>query len=274
MARQWISIEKAAAKYQISGGRIYNWCCKRKVTFSEIDNDLFIDENSLMECLDRNIRFSLEQNELNRHMEEKLQASKENLFLLQSLKELTPIIRILIEELSLLIRSDERREFFRFIALEGSLKEYAVNNHKSQREAQDLFQGLVLEIRKQAKFIRDYKEVNIFLKARLKSYEIQESKKGTDNAAEKVTLTENIVALLNTSICELGFTMRVQRALAPTDIDTLRDLLLIIRARGFRILSVLKGIGKISQMEIENRLRELNILDDQGNCDLYKYLGE
>lgn len=266
--RQWISIEEAATKYQVPVSRVYNWCNKQEITFSEIDGYLLLDENSLIDCIERGIRLSLSQEELKKRMEEKLLESKEKLFLLRSLKELSPTISVLIKELAQLIRNDERREFFLFIALEGSLKEYADRNHQSDREAQEAFKGLVLEIKKQAQFLRDYKEENIFLKSRLRSYELHDRKK----EANQVIITEEITALLNTSISELGFNIRTQRALALTNMETLRHLLLFTLEYGFKKLRLLRQFGESSQANVEERLEELGILDAEGNCKLYKYI--
>lgn len=278
--RQWISIEEVATKYQIPAKRVYNWCNKQEITFSEIDGYLLLDENSLIDCIERGIRLSLSQEELEKRMEEKLLESKEKLFLLQSLKELTPTIRVLIKELAWLIRSDERRELFLFIALEeGSLKDYADRNHQSDREVQKVFEGLVFEIKRQAQFLRNYKEENIFLKARLRSYEINgrkekvpERKRSEEEESNQIVISEKITALLNTSINELGFNIRAQRALVLTDMETLRHLLHFTHKYGFKKLQCLRQLGARSQANIEARLKELDILDAEGNCELYKYL--
>lgn len=274
MKRQWIGIEEAATKYQVSSRRIYKWCDKRKVTFTEIDDYLLLDENSLIEYIEHDIRCGLNREELQKRMEEELKQDKEKLFVLQSLKDLTPIIRILIEELSNLIRNNERRELFLFITLQGSLKEYAAQHHKSTHEAQGMFQSLVLEVKNQAQYLRDYKELNIFLNSRLKSYELSARTKGEVKESDKPQLTENINALLNTPICELGFNTRVQHAFALTNMETLRHLLLFTRTNGFKKLCSLRQFGSTSQANVEFRLKELNILDAEGNCELYQYLDE
>ena len=56
-----------------------------------------LDENSLTDCLERNIRFSLSEEEHKRRMDEKMKENEEEFFLLQSLKELTPLIRLIIK---------------------------------------------------------------------------------------------------------------------------------------------------------------------------------
>ena len=46
--KQWIGIEEAAKKYQVSSRRINTWCKKQEITCSEIDHYLMLDEDSLL----------------------------------------------------------------------------------------------------------------------------------------------------------------------------------------------------------------------------------
>lgn len=44
MAKQWIGIEKAVDKYQLSAEQIYKWSKGSEVTFTKVDNYLLLDE--------------------------------------------------------------------------------------------------------------------------------------------------------------------------------------------------------------------------------------
>ena len=102
-------------------------------------------------------------------MDEKMKENEEEFFLLQSLKELTPLIRLIIKELAGMIRNDERRQLFLYTVLQGNIKDFSVRKRMKYRQAQKAFEGLVQEIKSQAGFLRTYKEENIRLseKARL-----------------------------------------------------------------------------------------------------------
>ena len=54
--KQWIGIEEAATKYQVSTRRIITWCKRQEIIYSEVGDYLMLDENSLTDCLERNIR--------------------------------------------------------------------------------------------------------------------------------------------------------------------------------------------------------------------------
>lgn len=76
--KQWIGIEEAATKYQVSTRRIITWCERQEIIYSEIGDYLMLDENSLTDCLERNIRFSLSEEEHKRRMDEKMKEMKRN----------------------------------------------------------------------------------------------------------------------------------------------------------------------------------------------------
>ena len=84
-----------------------------------------------------------------------------------------------------------------------------------------------------------------------------------------------IKVLLDTPIPELNFDIRSQRSIFEADIKTLRELLQITSKYGFkRLRDMLRNFGLVSQRKVEERLKELNVLDFEGNCLLYRYLDE
>ena len=93
--KQWIGIEEAAEKYQVSIRRINTWCKRQEITFTEIDHYLMLDENSLLECIERNTQLALTNEEFERRKEKLIRENEENLFILQSLAPLTPMIRLI-----------------------------------------------------------------------------------------------------------------------------------------------------------------------------------
>ena len=50
--KQWIGIEEAATKYQVSTRRIITWCKRQEIIYSEVGDYLMLDENSLTDCLE------------------------------------------------------------------------------------------------------------------------------------------------------------------------------------------------------------------------------
>ena len=110
--KQWIGIEEAAKKYQVSSRRINTWCKKQEITCSEIDHYLMLDEDSLLRCIERHTQLSLTEKELEKRKERLIKESEEEIFLLQSMKELTPVMRQIIKELAGMIQITEGGCFF------------------------------------------------------------------------------------------------------------------------------------------------------------------
>ena len=273
--KQWIGIEEAATKYQVSTRRIITWCKRQEIIYSEVGDYLMLDENSLTDCLERNIRFSLSEEEHKRRMDEKMKENEEEFFLLQSLKELTPLIRLIIKELAGMIRNDERRQLFLYTVLQGNIKDFSVRKRMKYRQAQKAFEGLVQEIKSQAGFLRTYKEENIRLRATVRAYEMKSRQNGFDNDMFMREAEETNPEIFITPITELKFDIRSQRIISEADIKTLRELLQITSQYGFRKLrDMLRNFGLVSQKKVEKRLKELNVLDVAGNCNLYRYLDE
>lgn len=117
MARQWISMEEAAEKYQVPATSINKWRKNREITFSQVGGYLLLDENSLIDCIEKHIRFSLSVEELNEQMANRLREKEERFFISKSLKKLTPLIRLVIMELAGMIHNDNRKELFLFLSL-------------------------------------------------------------------------------------------------------------------------------------------------------------
>ncbi|WP_291594011.1 hypothetical protein [Bacteroides sp.] len=293
--KQWIGIEEAATKYQVSPKRIIAWCERQEIIYSEIGDYPMIDESSLIDCLERRIRFCISEEEHKRRIDNKLKENEEELFLLQSLKELTPLIRLIIKELAGMIRNDERRQLFLYTVLQGSIKDFSVQQRIGYRQAQKEFDGMIKEIKTQAGFLRTYKKENIRLKALVRAYEMKFRKdmSGADisnadifggvGVLEKDVNPETfipedmkaVIALLDTPITKLNFDIRSQRVIFDADIKTLRELLQITSKYGFkRLRDRLPNFGLVSQRKVEERLKELNVLDVEGNCTLYRYLDE
>ena len=236
-----------------------------------------LDEDSLLRCIERHTQLSLTEKELEKRKERLIKESEEEIFLLQSMKELTPVMRQIIKELAGMIQNDNRRRMFLFIALEGSFKEYCKQSYQNTYNMQDEYQRLIREIKNRTGFLKTYKDEMIHLKAALRLYEMYYGKDClyTMNTENQMTKEEKeAIALLNTPIENLGFEVRASRVLCEQGIQTLRDLLELTYKYGWNRLTKIRDLGSTTQNRIMKRLQELNILDDMDEdvSYLYKYL--
>ncbi|MEQ2517486.1 MULTISPECIES: hypothetical protein [Bacteroides] len=278
--KQWIGIEEAAEKYQVSIRRINTWCKRQEITFSEIGHYLMLDENSLLECIERNIQLNLTKEEFERRKEKLIRENEENLFILQSLEPLTPMMRLIIKELAGMIQDENRRRMFLFVTLEGSLKKYAKESCQDFYYIQREFQILIRDIQSRIGFLKTYKDEMTHLKATLRLYEMNFGRnlfRRNDSIQEEspaIQEKENAIHVLNTPISGFEFDARPSRVLGENGIRTLRDLLKLTYKYGWNRINKLPHLGPTSVNRVINRLQQLNILDDEKGCYLYKYLDE
>lgn len=276
---QWIGIEEAAKKYQVSIKRINTWCKRHEITHSCIDNYLIIDENSLLESIERNQQLCLMEKEFEQRKEKLIRSNEEELFILQSFKELAPLTRLIIKELAGMIKDENRRRMFLFVTLEGDLRKYAKESCQDYYYIQRQFKLLTREIQARVGFLRTYKEDMIKLKAILRLYEKNFGKNlfNTELMQERSALAQErkkALELLNTPICNLGFNTRSENVLTQNGLNTLQDILKHTYKFGWDKLTRLPDFGPTLQIRVIARLKQLDILNKEGECFLYKYLDE
>lgn len=280
MKKQWIGIEEAAEKYQVSSKQLSNWCEKQEVICSKIGHYWMIDENSFTVCLERNKQLSLSDYEFKCKMYKIMGENEEELFLLNSLKELTPFIRLIIDELAGLIQNKKRREFFLYVVMKGSIREYSNEIGIRCTEAQKEFNSILREIKSRAGFLKTYREDLYRLRATIRLYE---KKYGKEMLNEEIITLEEIEApyveekkkaieLLQTPIEKFGLGLKIESSFTRLGILTLHDLLQITRKYGVGRLANYPYIGAVTLRKIIEQLRKLEILDDENISYLYKYM--
>lgn len=280
MKKQWIGIEEAAEKYQVSSKQLSNWCEKQEVICSKIGHYWMIDENSFTVCLERNKQLSLSDYEFKCKMYKILGENEEELFLLNSLKELTPFIRLIIDELAGLIQNKERRQLFLYVVTTGSIKEYSNDYCLGYHDVRKEFNSILREIKARAGFLKTYREDLYRLRATIRLYE---KKYGKEMLNEEITTLEEMEApyleekkkaieLLQTPIEKFGLGFRIESSFTRLGILTLHDLLYITRKYGVGRLSHFSAIGAVTLRKIIEKLRKQGILDDENISYLYKYM--
>lgn len=280
MEKQWIGIEEAAEKYQVSFKCINDWCEKQEIISSKVDCCTMIHEDSLRKALEWNKRMSLCEYEFKCKMNKIMEENEEQLYVLKSLKELTPFIRLMIEELAGLIKNEKRRRLFLYVVTKGSTKEYANENIIDGCTVRWEFESILREIKSHAGFLKTYKEDTVRLKSILRLYE---KKYGNELLGEGVkTIGElekaaseekqKAIELLQTPLRNFNWSPRVEHVFSRYNIITLHDLLQITLTYGIGRLSKFSQMGPMTLRQVIEKLRTLNILDDENNSYLYKYL--
>lgn len=276
---QWIGMEEAAKKYQVVSEHIYKWCEKGEVTYSKIDEYIMIDENSLETCLQRHLCLSLSTEELQRQVDRIMKEHQDKTFILQSLTELTPLMRMIIRELADTIPNPTRRRMFLYMTLEGNLKEFAKDNCLGWNDMSAEYRRLIREINARAGFLMRYKDRLAVLQARLRLYEEEFGKDAVKEIKTKRQIIQSeeekkAMELLDTGVYDVGFGDTLAKVLANGGLFTLRDIIKFIYRFGSNKMLKMRGMGRAYQASVVNRLCKIKVLDEEDNSYLYKYLTE
>lgn len=134
-------------------------------------NYLLLDEENLIECIHRNIQFSLTKEELDAQKAELLKVKKDKLFILELLKELAPPIRVILIMLADTIVEEDKRDFFLSIVRWGGMRRYASLHGKKYKERKKEFSEIVRKMQRNTEFVESFWKELFRLKAEVRRYE-------------------------------------------------------------------------------------------------------
>lgn len=271
---KWIGIHKICKKYSVSPKNIYQWSSRGEITISILDDCPMVDEDTLLKYLERKKIKALYAIELKKRNEDFIRENEEQFFLIKMMIPLSPIMHVLIMELSRVISNDKRRELFLYLALNGDINQYSEKYNIDIETVKTTFKSVIREVRHNSNFLLKLRSIDITQRAEIASQRLINTIDSTTNQNDRDTVRapENIVKLLSTHISEMGFDARSQHTLIQNKIRTLADLLLYTKEHGFSKLLNLSKYGVGSLEKLKQHLREIGILDNADKCNLYKYL--
>lgn len=280
MEKQWIEIEEAAKKYQVSSKCINEWCERQEIISSKLDGCTMIEEGSLLKAIEWNKKMSFCEYKFKCRMNKIMGENEEQLYVLNSLKELTPFIRLMIEELARVIRNEKRKRLFLYIVTKGSIREYANENNMDSYTVRREFESVLREIKSHAGFLKTYRKDVDRLKSILRIYREKFGKEMMDGGVKEVEEIQKapieeiqkIIDLLRTPLSDFKWSYRIEDIFFNNNIITLHDLLQFTLTYGVGGLCKFSQMGPRTLNQVIEKLRALNILDDENNSYLYKYL--
>ena len=271
----WIGIEEASKLYKVADKRIYQWCQQGEIIFSEVRGDTMIEENSLKQRLELNKRECISKVELENRTKEILQNNRDRIFILESLVKLTPIMKVVLQELGEMIIKDECRELFLYLATGGNIENYAKENGLTVIKVQKILDTAILEIERNKKFLREYPKKRELLKRTSKKQNKLKKEQKEYVRPQCITVEgvpEKEALLLATSIDDLGFDIRTLHCLANNQLDTLGDILYYTKLNGFDKLLELNRFGTGCLTKLKSHLVKMDIINEDGDSCLYDYI--
>lgn len=298
----WIPIEEACTKYSLSVRQLTQ-LVNLNIIASFSENDVFyIWKNDLLRYLNQQRHLMEKQMEWKialADIEEKIlniiEKEDEALFRLRTLKEMAPLFKLLITEMSMLIVQSERRAIFHYISFGGDVSDIANTYHLTYDQACAQYEKAIDEICQRSSFIKKYREDNLKLRQDILKYEAEKKEdmqklerleKIVDRilrhkdyrkmiAEEDIEylIPDDVEYLLSLSFFQ-DFTLnnRLLNCLYSCKIETVEDLLKYTMKDGMSVLLQCRNFGKSSLDQLMRALRERGIFDEKGKSKLYQYV--
>lgn len=263
---------------------------------------LFVKKNDLMRYLNQQRHLMEKQQEWKRalsEIEENLlniiEKEDEILFRIKSLKEMAPLFKLLITEMSMLIMQNDRRAIFHYISLGGEINDIANTYHLTYDQACAQYEKAIEEVFQRGGFIKKYREDNLRLRQDLLKCETEKQAKSQKlerlekivgrilrhKDYRKMLLEEDIDYLIPDDaeyLLSLSFfqdfklNSRLLNCLYSCKIETVEDLLKYTMEEGMSVFLECRNFGRSSLEQLMNALQERGIFDENGRSELYKYV--
>lgn len=295
-----ITLEKAVEKYGISSKTLIQLGKDNKIAFFRQGGMLMVEENSI-KCylhleeflISQNIYSEVLQREKQEEIDEIISKYDDFLFSLRSLDQISPIFKLIVSSMSLLLPDQKMQKAFVDISLCESIYETAKNYGVSYDRMCMLYQEAIYFIGKKTSFLRDYRNRLAKLEYKVreltfldkcKNMEILHSTNNIMNERVQNKISNLIEDyprafsdILKLSLeNDLKLEPRCMRALKSKCIYTIEDLYKYVSDSGIGFDTLLKisNLGKVSLQKLKFNLRRKGFLDLNDKSPLFDYIND
>lgn len=292
-----ITLREAALLYDTNERNILNWANKHKITVTRYGQSWMVDDVAISKLFAHNIRWG------NEYLEEELKVREEVMskallqiddliYLFKSVKEITPFLRLLINEMAMLIPHEQKRAIFTEVVSGKGISIVAENHDISFDKACYLYNSALEIIKSHLGFLTNYRCILAEKELEIQKLSIlvtnQKNRINTlhtfmdkqqlisydwiTNVAEE-HIPRRIVRLLTTNVhTGLQLDTRILNCLRVLEINTVEDLVRFIRNEGFSKFLNCRNLGKKSFKILKAELIKQGIINKDGNSELFTYI--
>lgn len=293
-----IPLCQAALLYNTSERNILNWAKQHKITTSRIGGTLMIDETGLSRFIELNAQISY----YNEYLEEIVRIKKEELtniilqiddliYLFKSRNKLAPLLRVLIDEMALLIPNEKKRNIFIDVSSNMNLPEVSVKYSLTYDQLCYQYDSALKIIIKKSGFLTGFRDKMAEQQTHLRRLEILN--KNQNNEIERLynllndTHYDEIVDMRESyqfipypviKVLSMRFDTdfkletRTLNSLRGLEIRTVEDMLRYIKGYGLKRLMSARRFGVSSMNNLKEELVKAGIIDENENSVFFKYL--
>lgn len=290
-----IPLHYLAAIFQKNEEDILRWIKQYKITSSKIGNTWLIDEASFCRVIRQKMRLS----HYDEYLAKEVQIRKDEIseillqlddliYLLRSLKKISPLLRLLIKEMASLISNDLKRNIFVDVTSGMNISKVAQKYNITFEKACNIYNASLVYVEKKLGFIYNYRNTLAENELKIRRLEIESKNQRIEinrllNIISRTTfefeysppmfIPASGVKLLSLSLTyDLGLDIRVINCLRTLDLATVEDLLRFVKEYGFNRLLGYRNFGKESLNRLKMKLIQLKIIDENENSDLFDYI--
>ena len=239
-------------RHDIQEAILKNWANLGYITSSRINDQLFLDDESLDAYLEAHKRLGLEADYLSKIVEEK---KLERDFIISRYDDLLyvlrtkPLYEIIIRELAALILHPVARNIFYSISTGESVEKVAGRHRITYQKTLQIYNSILKGLKLKKDILATYRKRAI--NARFLSL--------ADN--NKNINVEQEEWILQLPVCKVADT-RLGNVLYNQDVRTVKDLLEIVSGRGWKSLLRIEGVGKTSYYHLLSKLQMIGVVDE------------
>ena len=268
-----ISIEEAARITGFPYEEIEDWVKSRKITsFHTRTGTRMVDPENLRDFIAHIEHLGIQKLYLQLVIQDKEEEADEiiaqyddYLFCLRSLKNISPLLKQIIAELSTFIDDKQDRYIFTEITSGAKILDVAKRCDISYDRMCYRYKNIVLRLQENTGFLAEYKKTiscqdleieRLRLEKRNMEYDIP-----TD-AARRISLP----------VTSLTLSPYIRKCLQKLELETMEDLLRYARKKGLDSLLKIPGFGPLGLDQLKFQLEKHKIMNKAGDSDLYQYI--
>lgn len=277
---------------------LLRWLRLNKITSSKIGNTWLVDEASFY----RVVRLNLKLSHYDEYLAEEIKSREieitnillqldDLMYLFKSAFKISPALRLLINEMALLITDEQKRNVFTDVMSGIHITKVAEKYGVTFQQACYLNDAAMKCIGNRLGFINEYRCNRAKEKLAIRRLEIinhnqwseivalkDELNRIKDEGASSKGYSEEeipdlVVKLLSLRLeYDLDLNTRCVNCLRTYELETVEDLLRFIKDNSIERLMTARNLGQKSIMELKGKLEQAGIIDKTGHSYLMKYL--
>ena len=293
---EFITIEEAARITGFPSQEIQQWAISKKITSYVVKQGVrLVDLTNLREFISHIERMGIQKLYLQLIIQDKEEEINEiisqfddYLFCLRSLKNISPLLKLIIAELSTFIHDKKDRLIFTEITSGAKIEDVAKRCGISYDGICRRYKVISLRLQENMGFLTEYKKTitnqdleieRLWIENRNMEYELRRLyKKALQNGLCIESPRSLIPVPLNAAkrICQpitrLTLAPYIRKCLTTLKIETIEDILRYALKNGLDSLLDLPGFGALGLAQLKFQLEKNKIIDKTGHSDLYQYI--